>query len=342
MKILKSALSFAFVMSLFFSIGCNNQGENGITSPSQLNQSSQSNVAAQNEIRKQMGTLKSTGVDFENADAIFELGWMPDEMASNSQLVAEAFAIAFNKTAIQNNNAPFSLDMGSVTLNYNNQQAELIKTKEEFGVFYDLFGGFDDDDFHNQQSQIQIPFIPGATYRYTASGSADFDALSLDLTAPTSPLQITSPTNDGIYKTGDSLLVTWQGGQLGDSLFLTIFPDFESCNEYDDDISGHDKDDDDDFGDHDDGEFGDDDEDGEDFDDLDPGDEFEEEEGILVDAAAGSYTIPASIITEFLNDTHVKSFWIAIAAFKESVIQQNNKTIVAIIHLGDIAKLNVE
>ena len=345
MKIRNSAITLIFALCVILaSISCGKLNSNDSTNPLEPNLQSAVNQMSSSIVKNQIASLKSAGVDLDSVDAIFELGWLPDIADESRPLIAQAFAIAINKAAEQDPSQPFGFDMGSVTLSFDNEQVELLKTENEFGIFYDLVGPISEDNYQDSTSRepkIQIPFNAGGTYGYNVSGSNEFPAVSIELTAPTEWVSLTSPGNGDLYTVGEALKVTWTGGQPGDSLYLAIFTDFNIFDKEDD----HENEDDE--GDDDDGDDEDDDDGEDDEDEYDPGsnelDLFGEERIFLVDASAGQHTIPADFINEILSEENdEETLMIAISSFEQSVVQQNDKTLLGFIHIGDLVELNVQ
>lgn len=75
-------------------------------------------------------------------------------------------------------------------------------------------------------NDVEIPFIPGDTYSFIASGSDDFTALTVSITAPAQALQITSPAQQGSVSATEALTVTWEGGAVDGKLVIGLLPVF--------------------------------------------------------------------------------------------------------------------
>ncbi len=323
MKSLKSILKIVLTGCLILAAaGCNELGKNNITAPTSPNRNGQSSRAAQFMVRKQMAALKSTGVKIETVDAFFGLGWTPYYTGDDEsrKIFSDAFAVAINNAALNDTTQVFSFDMGTVTVHYDGESTELLKTEDEFGIFYDLFGPLSDDYFEDStyvwEPQLQIPFRPGVVYRYETSGSAQVPPINLELNAPGELVQLTEPADGDTYNRGGDLQLTWQGGVAGDSLLISVFPQF-SFEEY---CSDH-------------PEMGNPDEDFEDF---------WEDSFVMVDAGAGEYTFSADEMDRILGQESTEGIFVEIFAFKETVVESNGKTYLGEIHIGDMIELNVQ
>ena len=265
MKTLKLAF---LLLGVLAAAACNTS----LNGPNNSNQDDDFAGASSFLVNKQIASFQAAGVDVNGVEAFFSVGWSPhyDEDADNAPmdaLFSDAFAIALQNAGGDIEMAT-GLDMGAVTLHYPSSSIELLKSQyDDFGCFYDLYGeDFDDDDAASFE-QNQVPFTPGAVYRFEATGAGEFAPISLELAAPSRAVQITNPESDPAlpHDQTQPLTVTWEAWEGSDSLMIYVFPFFdddygdEDCE--DDDDGDHDSDDDDDYEDDDDddeeyGEYG--------------------------------------------------------------------------------------
>ncbi len=91
-------------------------------------------------------------------------------------------------------------------------------------------GGMRPSHEGNDEPDVDIPFVPGDTYSFTVTGSEDFPALTVSITAPQQALQITSPANDGAINSSEDLLVSWDGGAIEGKLVIGLIPVIDRNN----------------------------------------------------------------------------------------------------------------
>lgn len=321
MRNLKVMLISILIGSLSF-VGCENLLNNDADSGPDK-KLSKSAKGSKFVLSKQITSYKAAGVNVANVDAIFSLGWMPfyEGEEESKKILSDAFAIAINKAACDESNVehgPFSFDMGTVSVNYEGGTIELLKSEDEYGVYYDLFGEIDDEDFTDTSMVwmpvAEIPYIPGGVYQYNATGSDQVESISLDLTVPNELVQITGPVDGSTYTSGEALTVTWLGGTAGDSVLVSIFPLFDF--------------DEDDF---------------EEF-ELEEFEEYEEEIWelgmVLVPAEDGQYTFSAEIIQKLLDyEEDTEALLVEVFSFKETIVENDNATYFGEVHIGDLVEL---
>ncbi len=231
MKNLKPLSLLALGGLFIFSLGCNSLG-NGVGQDEQA-AIVETELAKEATVSFEMESHDAIGDSIEFKDAVFSLGWgkfyNPFDEAIQDR--SDAFAIAPDTT-----NQTFGFrrrfggkDMGTVTLDYGSGSIELLKVEmRNGGVFYN-YGkrkpGNPRGMMHGDNGEVSesIPFIPGQTYRFDATGSTDFSAVSVEITAPAAALQISSPVADTEID-ASSLEVVWQGGNANDALLISLVP----------------------------------------------------------------------------------------------------------------------
>ncbi len=216
---------------LIFAFGCGNTD----TSLSSGNNTTldESALAKQSTVSYEYSSMDAADENPEFKDAIFSIGWSTyynpfDQTVADR---SDAFAIAPDTSA---DNQQFrrhlgGKDMGTVTLAYGSDSIELFRVEmRNGGVFYN-YGkrrpGNPRGMFHGDNGEVgeAIPFVAGQTYRFDASGSADFPAMSAEIAASAQALQVTAPAA-GTQIDGSDLAVTWDGGATGGKIVVGLVP----------------------------------------------------------------------------------------------------------------------
>ena len=230
MKVRNLLTHLSLIGLLFWTIGCDKPFDAGLNSDEENNIDA---TSIQNEatLSKELADANDGGVTIENVDAIFSLGWQqfynPYEDAIQTR--SDAFAVAPTQDFAQRPPFRAGADMGSVVLRYNDAALELLKIQmRNGGVFYNYGrkmpgnprGMMHDRDFASDD----IPFIPGGVYSFETTGSENFTPVTVQITAPTELLQITSPAMDAGIDSSADLDVTWQGGESTQPVVLSLMP----------------------------------------------------------------------------------------------------------------------
>lgn len=183
-------------------------------------------------ISAEAGEFENAGVTLSDKAAIFSIGWhnFYNPAADELQARSDAFAVAPDETGLNSRRPRAGKDMGTVTLEAGDTVFELLKVElPNGGVFYNLgrrAPGNHRGPMHSDNGEISnaIPFVPGGTYRFVASGSDDFPAIAVNLTAPAAALQITNPAHNGSIAAGDDLELSWSGGTADAGVMISLVP----------------------------------------------------------------------------------------------------------------------
>lgn len=198
----------------------------------------------------QASLLKSAGVNTDSANAFFVLRWTRglSRFQNSDTALGHASAVAYEKPATLRDRNAIGLDMGTVSAAVGQNKYDLPKlTSTVFGVRYGLFGGphggpkgplgghggprnghgprgGHGGPLPNQLTIVNIPFVGGGAYQFTATGSTSVDALALNITAPSKLVQITGfADRDSIDATKD-LTITWDGDAAAKNTVLVLAP----------------------------------------------------------------------------------------------------------------------
>lgn len=226
MKNLKYLLPVCFVALFASGFGCHVDGLN--SSPENAAEDEALSFS-ETVLNGEFSSAGEAGINVEDVDAIFSLGWHPFKSPRSEEegIRSQAFAVAPNADATMQPRLRGGLDMGQVILNYAEGSAELRKIeKRRGGVFYRLgkmrpgpFGRFGADE-----EDVNVPFIAGGTYTFVVTGSEDFPAISLEVTAPSDPIQITSHSDDAEIDANSALDITWSGGVEDQLVVIALLP----------------------------------------------------------------------------------------------------------------------
>lgn len=208
------------VITLLIALGCNNDGVNSPTDEvivESLNRS---------VLDEELTNAQNAGIEIEDVDALFSLGWkeFANPMAGEAVLRSEVFAVAPSQDSTLSPRLRGGLDMGSVGLSYGTESVELNKIeKRNGGIFYSLgrpvrHGRFGPPD----SSGGDIPFIAGATYTFTTTGTESFPEVNVSITAPGQRVSITSPAQGSEVDVTSDLLITWSGGVADQQVAISV------------------------------------------------------------------------------------------------------------------------
>ncbi len=230
-----SALSILLCVSLLaLFIGCNDF-DTGINPENEFSTISEAELAKLATASYEYSSFDAVGDAPEYKNAVFSVGWgkfyNPIEEAILER--SDAFAVAPDTT--RQNNRDFrrhfgGKDMGTVSLNYGSESVELFRIEMDDGSVFYNFGkrkpGNPRGMLHEDEGEVseEIPYIPGQTYRFDATGSESFPAVSLEITAPIESLQITSPEAGTEIDSTSGLDISWQGGDTSQKLMVGLVP----------------------------------------------------------------------------------------------------------------------
>jgi hypothetical protein len=215
--------------------GCDKLNDKGITSVdeniSDAYISSENNSIFNDELAK----MDASGMVIEDADAVFSIGWKPFFNPVDSQMEqhSHAFAVAPNTDTTMNPHFRSGNDMGTVNLKYEGTTQELNKIeKQRGGIFYALGKGKPGKkggrrELDNETEIVEIPFIPGATYSFEATGADDFSPVTVDVVAPDNLVQISAPAVGELLNPENDIVVSWSGGEQNQDLMVVLKPVFE-------------------------------------------------------------------------------------------------------------------
>ncbi len=232
MKTMKFLFGLAGITLLALGLGCG-EIDNGVSSDSDELVIS-SDLDNEETLSFELSSHDAALPNLTDADALFSVGWSKFYNPFEEEIVqrSDAFAVAPDTSldsAVFRPHFGTGQDMGTVTLSYAGESLELLKVEMRNGSVFYNFGrrlpGNPRGMFHGDDGEVsaEIPFLAGETYRFDATGTETFPAVSVSLTAPTDALGIVSP-EDGATLAGGDLEVVWQGGNTGEKLLVSLVP----------------------------------------------------------------------------------------------------------------------
>ena len=287
--------------------GCSNVNE-------PASQQTTDELSKSSVVENNMGVLNSEGIHMRDCDGVFALGWneLFGPIRWNDEINGHAMALVFGDTLHQRPFIRSGIDVGTIYINYNNDQIQLEKrTGPDGGVFYSLYPGFFDDG--------HLDFISGADYQFEITGSENFGPLNFTLTAPEALIQINTPVEDSTINQANDLTLQWSGGTPEDPIAIRLMPTRPPIPP----IRGpHD------------GGGG-----------MHPpmqlpplGDPV----FILLDSNPGEYTIAASTIQNLINQTGAQKLVCVVSQIDKNDVQHENRNLKFVMHNGDSVLLNVQ
>lgn len=238
MKIKMLKLTVPFLAAFGFFIGC-----------SDVNRSNEDNSSVSSTelstANDEMTLLKTSGVvALDPASGVFSLDWRkvfhPNEQTTD--LVGNAMGVAFgSEQEIFPGIKKSGIDIGSIFLNYNGTQLEIPKqTTPDGGFVYTFMNrpmggkgkGHGGPPPTQMSAPVSIPFVSGGSYEFEITGSDAFAGIKLQVTAPTSLIDITNYADaDSVDQTSD-LTINWAGGLSTDSVLIkvAILPEMPADN----------------------------------------------------------------------------------------------------------------
>lgn len=287
--------------------GCSNS-----TSPND-NQQIPDQLSKSSVVESDMGVLNAEGVPMRDCDGVFELGWneLFGPIRWNDEVNGHAMAVVFGDTIHQRPFIRSGIDVGTININYNNDQIQLEKrTGPDGGVFYSSYPRFFDDG--------HLDFIPGADYEFEISGSGNFAPLNFTLTAPQELIKVNTPEEDSVINPANDLTLVWSGGTTEDPVAIRLMP---CCPPQPPEQGPR----------HGGG--------------MHPpmqvppmGDPI----FILLDHNPGTYTIASSTIQNLLNQTGAEKLVCVVSQMDKNDVQHENRDLNFVMHNGDSVLLDIQ
>ena len=321
MKKFKLIIAVSFLSIAFLISGCDN--DDGVSSHQgqEIKVGSTASPKAQFAQKKQMDRLQKAGINTENLDAYFSLGWTSypayDSTETINEIYSFGYAGAFDEATYKN------FDMGDVAVSYGSDKTDFNKYEYEFtytdeqgnvvtekDIFYDLYKfPMTEEEIMDENflfEEVELPYFGGQDYVFTATGSDEFPAVTISVTAPAEQLEITEPKSDVEIDLNTPLTIKWQGGQGTSQLFLSVYPmlDWENISE-------------------------------DDWDSID--EEFDFDFGVFkeVDANTGEYTLTPEEMKSISEDDLIIGLFIDVYNYNVVSTNEGGKNIVAELHLGN-------
>ncbi len=191
----------------FTASGCRDVAEPESAESSALLSGSEASV----EHRERMAErLAAYGIDIKESGGIFGIGWRSRMRLGDAESdpFGHARAVAFGD-ALEDERRP-GIDMGTVTLSYPDDEVELTKRdRPKGGTIYTSFIR------PRHENPTSIGFAGGGEYEFDISGSDQFAAVTLSVTAPSDLINITSHTRGDTVSPDEDLVIEWSGGADG-------------------------------------------------------------------------------------------------------------------------------
>ena len=307
MRTLKAFLIITGIFLPLLLTGCSNS-----TSPND-NQQTTDQLSKSSVVESDMGVLNAEGVPMRDCDGVFALGWneLFGPIRWNDEVNGHAMAVVFGDTVHQRPFIKSGIDVGTIYINYDNDQIQLEKrTGPDGGVFYSLYPRFFDDG--------HLDFIPGADYEFEITGSENFTPLNFTLTAPQELIKINTPEEDSVINPANDLTLEWSGGTAEDPIAIRLMP----CRPPEPPGRGprH-------------GEG------------MQPPMQIPpmgQPVFILLDHNPGTYTIASSTIQDLINRTGAEKLVCVVSQVDKNDVQHDTKDLKFVMHNGDSVLLSVQ
>ncbi len=265
-------------------------------------------------VEKDMGVLDAEGIHMRDCDGVFALGWneLFGPIRWNDEINGHAMAVVFGDTVHQRPFIRSGIDVGTIYINYDNNQIQLEKrTGPDGGVFYSLYPRFFDEG--------RLDFISGADYEFEITGSENFSPLNFTLTAPAALVHINTPVEDSVINPAENLTLEWTGGTSEDPVAIRLMPIQPPVRPQREPLDGGGG--------------------------IHPpmllpplGDPV----FILLDSNPGEYTIAASTIQNLVNQTGAEKLVCVVSQIDKNDVRHENKDLKFVMHNGDSVLLNVQ
>ena len=298
---------FGVITAIFLS-GCSN-----VNAPTTTQQTTDE-LSKSSVVESDMGVLNSEGIPLRDCDGLFALGWneLFGPIRWNDEINAHAMALVFGDTLHQ---PPFirnGIAVGTIYINYNNEQVQLEKrVGPNGGVFYSLYPRFFDAG--------HLDFVPGADYEFEITGSDNFSPLNYTITAPQALIHINTPDEDSTIIPSDDLTLVWTGGTTADPIAIRLMPIQPPIHPRHEPREGG----------------------------NDPHPPMQlpplgDPVFILLDSNPGTYTIAGTTIQNLVNQTGAEKLVCVVSQIDKNDVQHDNKDLKFVMHNGDSVLLNVQ
>jgi hypothetical protein len=290
-----------------FLTGCSN-----VNGPAP-NQQTTDELTKSSVVESDMGVLNAEGVPMRDCDGVFALGWneLFGPIRWNDEINGHAMALVFGDSIHQRPFIRSGIDVGTIYINYDNNQIQLEKRiGPDGGVFYSLYPRFFDDG--------HLDFVSGANYEFEITGSENFTPLNFTLTAPEALIHVNTPVEDSVINPANDLTIEWAGGTAADPIAIRLMPIHPPVPPRHAPRDGE---------------------------GMHPpmqlppmGDPV----FILLDSNPGTYTIAASTIQNLINQTGAPKLILDVSQIQKNDVQHDNKELKFVMHNGDSVLLNVQ
>jgi len=265
-------------------------------------------------VENDIGVLDREGIPIQDCDGVFSLGWneLFGPIRWNDEINGHAMALVFGDTLHRRPFIRHGIDIGTIYINYNNEQIQLEKrTGPDGGVFYSLYPRFFDDG--------HLDFIPGAGYKFEITGSDNFSPFNFILTAPQSLVHISTPGETSVIDPAKDLTIEWTGGTAEDPVAIRLMPIRRPVPPEREPHEGGGG--------------------------LHPpmqlpplGDPV----FIILDTNPGEYTIEATTIQDLITRTGAEKLVCVVSQVDKNDVRHDNKDLKFVMHNGDSVLLNVQ
>lgn len=201
----------------------------------------------------QASLLSSAGVNTDSANAFFVLRWSEGlgHFQNGGAVRGHASAVAYEEPATLRDREALGLDMGEVSVLNGAGQYQLPKLVSAlFGVRYGMFGGRKGPHGgpggprgghigpgggprggygprDSLLAVVNIPFAAGGAYQFNVTGSDQIAAMALEIQAPAQLVQITGLADKDTISAAQDLTVTWEGDASVNHMVLVLAPAFK-------------------------------------------------------------------------------------------------------------------
>ena len=174
------------------------------------------NIEASSELEfpePMTAALASSETGEVSGDGIFMLNWNGmnphSRFSDDNEMLALAMAIGFDKEVqLQPPYHVSTVDMGTVTIrSAGNETIELAKQQSRFSADQLVYSS---KHFGPFQQTASLTYVAGGEYSIETSGSGDFPALRLSITAPDKQVAILSPSETHLQAHSGDLELKWE------------------------------------------------------------------------------------------------------------------------------------
>lgn len=308
MRFMKQLFIVAGILIPVIFTGCSNVNE------PDTRQNTTDLLSKSSVVESDMGVLDREGIPMRDCDGVFSLGWneLFGPIRWNDEINGHAMGVVFGDTLHQRPFIRHGIDVGTIYINYNNDQIQLEKrTGPDGGVFYSLYPRFFDDG--------HLDFIPGAGYEFEITGSDNFSPLNFTLTAPQSLIHITTPEEASVLDPANDLTLEWTGGTAEDPIAIRLMPVHPPVPPEREPHEGGGG--------------------------IHPPMQLPPSGNpvfIILDTNPGEYTIDALTIQNLINQTGAEKLVCVVSQIDKNDVQHDSKDLKFVMHNGDSVMLNVQ